>query len=280
MSATEALRAAHAAGVRITVDGDDLLLTALSEPPATVLDLLSQHKPAIVRFLQPLSRNWSAEDWRAFFDERAGIAEFDGGLARAEAEAQAFACCVDEWLNQHPVPSPPGRCLACGRGEQAHDPLVRHGIEPTKHAWLHLRCWTDWHGAREAEARTALAKLGITAPRAILHAAHSAMSEVVRQGDDIVGCSASAEYTVAPADRSKAFLLWVTADVRVVSDDLQWIVQIRKGNMTSKSSGWRSRHFCRSREGLQLVLGRLLGRDGLSAHVVPLIGTLPEWHQP
>jgi hypothetical protein len=47
MSATEALRAAHAAGVRITVDGDDLLLTAPSEPPATVLDLLSQHKPAI-----------------------------------------------------------------------------------------------------------------------------------------------------------------------------------------------------------------------------------------
>jgi hypothetical protein len=280
MSATEALRAAHAAGVCITVDGDDLLLTAPSEPPATVLDLLSQHKPAIVRFLQPLSRNWSAEDWRAFFDERAGIAEFDGGLSRAEAEAQAFACCVDEWLNHHPVPSPPGRCLACGGGEQAHDALVRHGIEPTTHAWLHSRCWTDWYAAREAEARTALAKLGITAPRAILHDAHFSRPEVVRQEDDIVESPASAEYTVAPADPSKAFLLCVTADLRVVSDDLQWIVQTRKGNASAKSSGWRSRHFCRSREGLQLVLGRLLGRDGVPAHVAASISTLPEWHQP
>lgn len=140
MSATEALHAAHAAGVRIIVDGHDLLLTARSEPPAAVLDLLSQHKAAIVRLLQPLSRNWTAEDWRAFFDERAGIAEFDGGLSRAAAEAQAFAFCVDEWLNRHPVPSLPGRCLACGGGEQARDPLVRHGIEPTKNAWLHSRC--------------------------------------------------------------------------------------------------------------------------------------------
>ena len=28
--------------------------------------------------------SWSGEDWRAFFDERAGIAEFDGGLPRLE----------------------------------------------------------------------------------------------------------------------------------------------------------------------------------------------------
>ena len=32
--------------------------------------------------------------------ERAGIAEFDGGLPRPEAEALAFECCVVEWLNR------------------------------------------------------------------------------------------------------------------------------------------------------------------------------------
>jgi hypothetical protein len=48
---------------------------------------------------------WSAEEWLVFFDERAGVAEFDGGLPRPQAEVHAFACCVAEWLNQHPVGS-------------------------------------------------------------------------------------------------------------------------------------------------------------------------------
>jgi hypothetical protein len=255
MSAVEALSAAHAAGVCITVDGDDLMLAASKEPPAAVLDLLSQHKAAIVRLLRPVRRTWSAVDWRAFFDERAAIAEFDGGLPRAEAEAQAFACCVAEWLNHHPVRSPPGRCLACGGGEQAGDALVAHGIEPTGHAWLHSRCWPDWHAAREAEAVRAMAKVAITGPGAIFHSSHCSILEVVRQCDDLIESTASAEPTVAPADRSKVFLLSVTAGIRVISDDLQWIVQTRKGNANAKSSGWRSRHFCRSREGLQLALG-------------------------
>jgi hypothetical protein len=279
MSGAEALRAARAAGIQVEIDGEDLLLEAAVEPPVAVLDALSRNKAGIIALLRASNDRWSAEDWRAFFDERAGIAEFDGGLSRTEAEAQAFACCVAEWLNHRPVPSPPGRCLACGGGEQVHDALVRHGIEPTGGAWLHSRCWSDWHAAREAEARTALAKLGITAPVAILHDAHSTMSEVVRQGDDMVECPASAEYMVSPADPSKAFQLSVTAGVRVISDDLQWIVQTRKGNVSGKSSGWRSRHFCRSREGLQLVLGRLLG-DGVPTHVAASISTLPEWHQP
>jgi hypothetical protein len=278
MSAAEALRAARAAGIQLEIDGEDLVLEAGLAPPDAVLEALSCNKAGVIALLRASNDGWSAEDWRAFFDEQAGIAEFDGGLSRAEAEAQAFACCVDEWLNHHPVPSPPGRCLACGGGDQAHDALMGHGIGPTRHAWLHSRCWSNWHGSRAAEARTALTKLGIPTPVAILHDAHSAMSEVVRQGDDILESPASAEYTVAPADPSTAFLLWVTADVRVVSDDLQWIVQTRKGNVTSKSSGWRSRHFCRSREGLQLVLGRLLGRDGVPAHVAASISTLPAWH--
>jgi hypothetical protein len=251
MSAAEALRAARAAGIQLEINAEDLLLEAAVEPPVALLDALSRNKAGVIALLRASNGGWSAEDWRAFFDERAGIAEFDGELSRGEAEAQAFACCVDEWLNHHPVPSPPGRCLACGAGEQAHDALVPHEIEPTGHTWLHSRCRSDWHAAPVAEARTALANLGLTAPGATSHDTHSTMSEVVRHGDDIVESSASAEYMVAPADPSQAFVvLSITADVRVVSDDLQWIVQTRKGNASLKSSGWRSRHFCRSREGL------------------------------
>src|SRR5262249_44224326 len=108
MSAAEALKAARAVGIHLEVDGEDLVLEAASEPPAVVLDELSQHKAEIVAVLRP-GRD-GAEDWQVFFDERAGIIEFDGGLSHAEAEAKAFDCCVVEWLNRNPAPSPPGRC--------------------------------------------------------------------------------------------------------------------------------------------------------------------------
>jgi hypothetical protein len=109
MSAAEALKAARAAGIRVGIDGDDLMLEVSAPPPPAVLDLLSRHKAGIVALLRPANNGWAAIDWLAFFDERAGIAEFDGGLPRQDAEARAFACCVVEWLNRNPVRSSPGR---------------------------------------------------------------------------------------------------------------------------------------------------------------------------
>jgi hypothetical protein len=82
----------------------------------------------------------------------------------------------------------------------------------------------------------------------------------------------------ALADRSVGFLLHVTSGIRIISDELQWIVEVRKGKASSKSSGWRSRHFCRSRDGLQFALRRMLGQDGVSADVVRLISALSIWH--
>ena len=164
MSAADAIKTARAAGIDLGIDGDDLVLNATVPPPPAVLDLLSRHKVAIVTLLRPAKDGWSADDWRVFFDERAGIAEFDGGLPRDQAEARAFACCVAEWLNHHPVRSPQGRCLGCGGGEHAHDPLLPFGIHSTGHSWLHSRCWPAWHAGRKAEAVTALATMGIAAP--------------------------------------------------------------------------------------------------------------------
>ena len=34
---------------------------------------------------------WTASDWRDFYNERAGIIEFDAGLDRMEAESRAMA---------------------------------------------------------------------------------------------------------------------------------------------------------------------------------------------
>jgi hypothetical protein len=67
MSAAEALMAAHAAGIGVRIDGDDLVLEASAPPSPAMLDLLSRHKADIVALLRSA-------------DGRAGISEFDGGL--------------------------------------------------------------------------------------------------------------------------------------------------------------------------------------------------------
>jgi hypothetical protein len=89
MSAAEALRLAHAAGVHIEIDGDDLSLEASALPPPSVIDLLSSHKASILALLRAVEDGRSARDWQVFFDERAGIIEFDGGAPRAWAETLA-----------------------------------------------------------------------------------------------------------------------------------------------------------------------------------------------
>ena len=103
---------------------------------------------------------WSAEDWRLYFEERAAIAEFDGGLPRAKAEAQAFECCVVTWLDRNPAPSAPGRCAWCGRSE-SHAPVVPFGTEPGTHTWLHRECWSAWRKMRPFHAKEALTRMGI-----------------------------------------------------------------------------------------------------------------------
>jgi hypothetical protein len=161
MNAAEALQAARAAGIQVKIDGADLLLKASAPPPASVLDGLAQHKAGVLALLQPGRGGWAVEDWQMFFDERAAIAEFNGGLPRHEAEAQAFACCVVEWLNRNPVSSMPGRCLGCGGVHHAHDPLLPYGIEATGHVWLHSRCWRHWYEERKADAGAILKGMGI-----------------------------------------------------------------------------------------------------------------------
>lgn len=170
MSAIEALKAARAAAVEILLDGDDLVLEAPACPPPAVLDLLSQHKPEIIALLRPDRDGLTGEDWRAFFDERAAMAEFDGGLTRDQAEAQAFRYCVMQWLNRNPSSSVAGRCASCGQAEAKHAMVLPYGTDPGAHTWLHAECWQVWQKTRRAQAMKALTAMGI-GPASVPHAA-------------------------------------------------------------------------------------------------------------
>jgi hypothetical protein len=164
MSAVEALKAARAAGVELRVDGETLVLEAAAPPSPDLIDMLSRCKPALVALLRPGRDGWTAQDWQAFFEERAAIAECDGGHPRREAAARAFEACVVEWLNRNPVRSAPDRCCWCRGAEQSADVLLPFGVAPTGHAWLHSGCWRSWRGHRRSAVVDDLQALGLEAP--------------------------------------------------------------------------------------------------------------------
>jgi hypothetical protein len=119
----------------------------------------------IVALRRPQGDEWSTEDWQAYFDERAAIAEFDGGLSRPEAEKRAVEHCISEWLYQHPMSSDAkDGCLACGETDRPSDGLLPVGLGGGQ-VWLHRGCSSAWRTARIAEAVAALAAIGIKGSR-------------------------------------------------------------------------------------------------------------------
>ena len=165
MSVVQALQSARLAGLHLQVEGEDLVLEAAAPPPSSLLELLRQHKAEVIALLRCEASPWSGADWQAYYNERAGITEYDGGLSRPEAEAQAYAACLAEWLEQNPVPSIPHSCLHCGRPEEADDPPMSFGPGLSQSGWVHPRCWDAWHVRRRDSAASALAAMGITEGR-------------------------------------------------------------------------------------------------------------------
>jgi hypothetical protein len=92
-------------GIILEAHGTELIV----EGPALELtdDLVSTLKALKANLLAALMSNtdegWGPEDWRAYFDERAGIREHDGKLARDEAERLAFEDTISQWLCRHPA---------------------------------------------------------------------------------------------------------------------------------------------------------------------------------
>jgi hypothetical protein len=128
MNAATALMQARAAGVQVGIDGEDLVLEAAAPPSRGVLDLLERHKADLLLLLRRRA-HWTAEDWQVDFDERAAIAEFEGGLPRDQAEALAFACCVAEGLSQAGTVAVVASMGVAPPADSPHDTGVQERLE-------------------------------------------------------------------------------------------------------------------------------------------------------
>jgi hypothetical protein len=52
VNASEVIKEAAAAGIRIAIEGDGLSLEATAQPPKAIIELIAQHKPEIIDLLR------------------------------------------------------------------------------------------------------------------------------------------------------------------------------------------------------------------------------------
>lgn len=95
--------------------------------------------------------------WREYFEERAAIRQYDGGLSRVEAEAAALLDMAARWRGENPLPaSDRAACYHCGRSAPCTPVLAGSQGE---HAWLHRECWAPMNEKRQLEALDAVTRL-------------------------------------------------------------------------------------------------------------------------
>ncbi len=139
MSAANAIMVARAAGIKLRVEGDDLLMEAIAPPSPAVLDLLVRHKAVILTLLRPGADGWSGEDWQAFPGERAAIA--DKGLTVAT---------LSGWQRNFTRldPCQPHEGFTMRRWQQLYDDslwmLETHGVYAAKCGWTAADLFGLW----------------------------------------------------------------------------------------------------------------------------------------
>ena len=105
MSAIKALEAVLAAGVQLTIEGDDLVLEASAPPPARVIDLLSRHKADLLRIFRPAELR-SENASKSFADPNRFLVEIPHRFAVArwsrEADIATIARCILATLKYEP----------------------------------------------------------------------------------------------------------------------------------------------------------------------------------
>lgn len=143
--------------------GDSGDISAISTQSVATVAASPPLRGSLHAYARESALAWDAEEWQSFFDERAGIAEYDGGLPRPEAERSAYQSCLAEWEDQNPVQSSSDRCCVCGKQEGRDTALLAIGLNPNQ-VWLHDVCWKIWREDRLKQAKACLDRLGIQDP--------------------------------------------------------------------------------------------------------------------
>jgi hypothetical protein len=137
-------------GATIEVARDRLILRAgLTAIPATLVSRVREAKTDLMATLAIRKDHTEVQQERI------------GSPLRPQLKDQTFEANIVDWMDQHPAPSPPGRCARCGRPESHSAVVLPFGTELGTHTWLHAECWPAWHRARRAEAIAALRTISI-----------------------------------------------------------------------------------------------------------------------
>jgi hypothetical protein len=105
----------------------------------------------------------SAADWRAEYDECAGIAEFDGHRSRADAERMAWLSVANRWYCLHGEPVPAALCAGCRRPLSGSEVLLLpHGERA--HVDADHGCIIAYGRRWKVAAAAALETMGIPTP--------------------------------------------------------------------------------------------------------------------
>lgn len=180
VTAAPLVKAVHDAGGHLAIEDGKLKVSAPAPLPDALVGELRAHKTELLDFLATgraghgsgLDRAEAPAtddgmDWHHYFEERATIAEHDGGLSRQDAEARAWECAIVRWMNTNPPPkSDPDKCAGCGEpaghiGTDAVPVLTGRG----RHVWVHHTCHQRLMARRRAEAIEALTTIGLINPR-------------------------------------------------------------------------------------------------------------------
>ena len=160
MNAVELLKATRAEGVAVSRQGGKLVLEWRKSPPGTALvENLRRHKAEILLLTRNKPPSWLTEDWLAYFDERAGIAEFDGGFPRIEAGALRLPGLRRPLaVINPPVIDHAQQCLQCELAVECDDKISAAGAAG-KRGMLHAKCADKWKVSRVIHARRQLSWL-------------------------------------------------------------------------------------------------------------------------
>jgi hypothetical protein len=170
--AHELLAEIRAAGGEVVAIGPDRLKVRAPSPlPDELMARLRAAKPDLLATLaRPCAESeragWDAADWRAYYEERGGIREYDGRRPRPDAERLAWGETQTLWHARHGGRAPFWECAGCLQpigGTEA--------LSLTTGERVHLRdgydCLMAYSRRWRSAATAALIKLGLPKPRTV-----------------------------------------------------------------------------------------------------------------